>query len=492
VFAPVTTTSTRTMTHEGGAGWERDPKSALFLLAVTNMVSENTFYETGEDRDDRFASLIHQVTVEDPEWVAKLVPYLRDTMHMRSASLVAAAEYVKAGGPNGRQVITAALKRPDEPAEMLGYWMQTHGRKLPQPIKRGVADALERLYTERNVLRYDGTGKAWRFGDVVELVHPKPTSPERAALYKYLIDSRHNRDDLNLELLPTLTEDRRLQAIPESERREALPNAIEAGWSWERLSGWLPGGMDAAAWEAVIPNMGYMALLRNLRNFDTAGISDETAATVAVRLANPEEIAKSKQFPFRFLSAWREIGSLRWAHALEKALDASLVNVPHLDGRTLVMVDLSGSMWSQLSGRSRRERWEVALIFGAALAKRANAADLVVYGTQAFGVPFDRPLLKVLEEYGRSLGGTNTFGTLNAAYNNHDRVIIVTDEQAHDAGQTVNVNAPIYTFNVAGYAPAHNQSGSNGRYTFGGLTDAGFSLIPIIDAQRDGTWPHLI
>lgn len=69
VTAPVKTTGTMP-THEGGAGYSRDAKSELFLLAVTNMVREDTFYEDGGTRDDRFTALIHQVTGEDPAWIA--------------------------------------------------------------------------------------------------------------------------------------------------------------------------------------------------------------------------------------------------------------------------------------------------------------------------------------------------------------------------------------------------------------------------------------
>lgn len=491
VTSPVRTEG-RMATFEGGAGWVRDAKSDLFLLAVTNMVAETTFYESAGKRDARFVDLIHRVTREDPDWVAQFVPWLRDTAQMRSASLVVAAEYVKAGGPNGRQVISAALRRADEPAEMLGYWHQTYGRRVPQPVKRGVADAVARLYNERAALRYDGTQRAWRFGDVLELVHPKPEAVWQAALFRYLLDARHGREDLNTELLPTIAADRALAALPESERRAALGGMLmgQAGWSWERLSGWLPGGMDAAAWTSVIPNMGYMALLRNLRNFDTAGIDDLTALQVCNRLMAADEVVRSRQFPIRFLSAYREAGSLRWAYALERALDHSLANVPALPGRTLVLIDWSGSMWSGISGRSKRQRWEVATIFGAALAKRAEHADVVAYGSSAGYLDVAAPLLRILET-ARGLGGTQTMQTLRAAYKGHDRVVIVTDEQAHDAGNPIPEVPLIYTFNVAGYAPAHLPSGDNGRYTFGGLTDAAFQLIPIIEAQRDGHWLHM-
>lgn len=370
-FGPISSTSQRIPTHEGAMGFGRDQKSELFLLAVSNMVKEKTFYEGAGDRDARFRTLVHLITQDDPSWIARFVPFLRDTMQLRSASLVMAAEYVKAGGPNGRSVVESALKRADEPAEMLAYWLQEYGRKLPAPVKRGVADAVKRLYNERAALKYDGVGKAWRMGDVLELVHPKPSAQWQSALFKYLLDRRHNREDVNLEELPFI---RGLAKWEANGRPIPLPEGI----TWERLSG--TRKMDKEAWEAVIPQMGYMALLRNLRNFDEAGVSDEIAQGVAQRLADPEQVAKSRQFPIHFFSALKQVSSFRWHQALESALQGSLVNVPSLPGKTLIMVDVSGSMfYDGLSERSTVKRAEIAALFGSALAIRAEHADLVPY-----------------------------------------------------------------------------------------------------------------
>ena len=156
-------------TFEGARALVRDPKSELFLLAITNMVGEATFYEGADTRDQRFVDLIHQVTGEDPEWMQRFVPWLRNVALMRSAAVVAAAEYVAAGGPHGRKVIASAVARADEPAEILGYWTQFHGRKIPQPVKRGVADAVRHQYSEYAALKYDGLSRAWRMGDVIEM-----------------------------------------------------------------------------------------------------------------------------------------------------------------------------------------------------------------------------------------------------------------------------------------------------------------------------------
>ena len=71
----------------------------------------------------------------------------------------------------------------------------------------------------------------------------------------------------------------------------------DAGFSWERLSGWLPGGMDAEAWETVIPSMGVMALVRNLRNFDEAGISDAAIDAVITKITDADEVARGAAVP---------------------------------------------------------------------------------------------------------------------------------------------------------------------------------------------------
>lgn len=502
VRTPVRSTGRRQFTHEGGVGYERDAKSALFLLAASNMVSEDTFYERGDERDARFETLIHQVTAEDPAWVRGFVPYLRDTMQMRSASIVVAAEYVNAGGKRGRQLVNDACRRADEPGEMLAYWRSRYGRQLPQPIKRGVADAVRRLYTERNALKYDGANRPWRFADVIETVHPSPVAEWQSALFKYLLDERHNHDgEIGLGL-PTLLADLVLRSAPEDDRRKLLGGEFwhAAGWSWERLAGWLPGGMDAAAWEAVIPNMGYMALLRNLRNFDQAGVCDAVAARVAEKLSDPDEVAKSRQFPIRFYSAFKNIGSLRWAPALEKALDLSLRNVPELPGRTLILIDLSPSMGPSYGGRmsanSSIYRYEIAMLFGAAVAKRSADPTLVVYSTPNTNISrqVQLPLLRLIEVGHEWMtadqrGGTHTFGTLSQHFNRHDRIIILTDEQAHDAGQYSLPDVPIYTFNLAGYAPGHLDSGSGKHHTFGGLTDAAFRLVPMLERDASTGWP---
>ncbi|MFI6871925.1 TROVE domain-containing protein [Streptomyces sp. NPDC050400] len=510
VLSLVRTTGRTTRTHQGGLGFERDPRSELFLLAVANFVSQQTFYEDGADRDDRFAALVRRLAVTDPEWTAGLLGWLRGEGGMRTASLVGAAQYVKArldagvtAGPSNRQVVASVLRRPDEPGELLAHWTQTYGRAVPKPVKRGIADAVRRLYHGTALLKYDTASKAYRFGDVLNLVHPAPdpAKPWQGELFAYALDRRHAPDTAVAPAsCEVLVAHRELTAVPVAERRAVLlaPGGARrlaaAGMTWEALAGWLQGPMDRAAWEAVIPSMGAMALTRNLRNFDEAGVSDEVAARVAAKISDPAEVARSRQLPFRYLAAYRHAPSLRWAYALETALGHSLANVPSLGGRSLILVDRSGSMWGPLSGRSQLNRADAAAVFGTALALRAERADLVQFGSGSTDVLYRRgeSVLKVLERFG-DLGGTNTAEAVRRHYRGHDRVLIVTDEQAAysrygDPAELVPGEVPVYTWNLAGYRAGHAASGPN-RHTFGGLSDQAFRMVSLVEAGRDAVWP---
>lgn len=480
------------VTHEGASAYKRDPKSELFLLATTNMVSESTFYEMAGERDRRFVQLIHTVTKTDPDWMQEFIPWLRKGAFMRSASVMAAAEYVKAGGPNGRQLINKTLTRADEPGEMLAYWFSTHGRALPAAVKRGVADAAQRLFTERNALKYDGKANAWRFGDVIQLAHVKPKDKAQSKLFKYLLDRRYGAEvDVSVRDLPVIAHRLTMEDVTPEHRRDHLPMLTQDD-TWEWLSGWLPGGMDARAWEAIIPSMGYMALLRNLRNFDQAGINDTTRAMVAMKLSDPDEVARSRQFPYRFWSAYKNTGSVTYAPAIETALNLSTKNIPEIGGRTLVLVDTSASMRNPVSQRSKVAHFEIGGVFGAALAAASEEVTLVSWADRWTDLRFSKgdSVLRTVDKISRHIGhdghGTRLRQALGA-YDNHDRVVVFSDMQVMDWMDDFASPVPFYAFNTGGYAPVPFKVGNNNIYELGGFTDAVFRMIPLVESQ--GRWP---
>lgn len=519
VSSPVKSTGEKTHTHEGATGHLRDAMSELYLLAVSNMVGTDTFYEAGGDRDDRYTALVRQLAVEDPDWTAGLLGWLRTEANMRTAAIVGAAEFTKARldaqeAGHSRQAIASVLQRADEPGEMLGYWTSRYGRKLPKPVKRGIADAVQRLYTERSLLKYDTGSRGYRFGDVLELAHPSPSAPWQGDLFRYAIDRRHRADaeipgGMRVLLADVVMRHRAREDATALLDAEAVNSA---GMTWETVLSLAGDKVDKAKlWEAIIPSMGMMALARNLRNFDEAGVSDEAAAQVCARFTDPEQVARSRMFPFRWWAAYKHAPSLRWAHALEQALGHSLANVPRLKGSTLILVDRSPSMFPgygfSTPNRSDITLAEQAAVFGSALALRAEKPTLVEFGgdSKELAVPRGGSVLKLIEGYGQ-IGGTDIPSAVKRHWFAHDRIVIVTDEQTRPGWLPSNMlghggmretaiddlvpkATPLYMWNMAGYKPGVMPSGKSGRHTFGGLTDQAFRMIPLLEQRRDARWP---
>jgi len=340
---------------------------------------------------------------------------------MRTAPVVLAAEAVRvrlAAGLEGgnRQLVGSVLRRADEPGEMLAYWTSRYGRAVPKPVKRGIADAVARLYDERALLRYDSAARGFRFGDVIDLVHPSP-APARTAwqgeLFRWAITARHGRDAEPPAGLPAVRARWELSRMAPAERHRGVRRVLDghdrrerlelaAAGQWEWLLSWLgeapseAGLPKAEQWRLILPQLGFMAALRNLRNLDEAGLTDEDVAPLVARFSDPEQVRRSRQFPFRFLSAYLSGPALRWGHALEKALDAATTNIPELPGRTLILIDTSASMGQPMSRRSAMTMVQAAALFGLATAIRnRDRADLYGFADGQFRVRRSGPPIAV-------------------------------------------------------------------------------------------------
>lgn len=509
----IATTGEATVNADGFPAHVRDARSELFLAGVGAFYGEDKFYEKANEGAKRFRDLVATVTKEDPQWVASFLSWLRTKANIRTASIVGAAEYVAAGGPNGRSVINSVIQRADEPGEVLAYWLAMHGKRLPQPVKRGVRDAVERLYNEASAAKWDSAKAGVRFADVIELTHPSPVSHYQSDLFRFLIEQRHGRETFEGKALPALH--RRADALRSEDPRTALLHLLEDGnraVTWETVSAAGAGKMTAEQWTAMYSHMGYMAKLRNLRNLDEAGVSELFKHEVGRYLADPANVATSRQLPMRFLSAYKAAPSLVWGSYLSAALDASLDNVPVLPGRWLVLVDASSSMAENFGRSSSMTYYEAATVFASAFARR-NDAVVYTYSSAMYGrnrllsdefvQRKGESTLKTVERLGGPnfwlRGGTDTSGALKQAFDQTrvDRVLLLTDEQYNgpgwygdgvDPSAAIPGDVPLYTFNLAGYKAAQSASNIN-RITVGGLSDSAFTMMASVEAARGGSWP---
>ena len=494
-------------THEGAAGFKRDAKSELFLTAVSSF-NENTFYESANERRDRISELVQNVA-EDGVWLENLVIWLRQEAGMRVVPVMIAAEAVHARLKQGvtggnREIVRASIGRLDESAEFLAYWISRFGRTVPSAVKRGISDALNEKLNETSFLKWRGRANkgAVSLRDTLNITRAKPKDGHQSALYKAVIDHAygHNVDTTELPIVRARNEFLKLSTTQKISELTG-PNADEvinkARLTHEVIAGAI-GNIPASIWENLIPNMGYTALRMNLRRISEAGVSDKTVDAINAILRSKENVAKSKTMPIGFLSAYRN-APLDFAGALQKGANGALENVPSLPGRTLVLLDRSGSMGAKLSERSSLTYSDAANVFAAAIAIRGENVDVVSFDNEVkFEKITSKDLLKVAQDLPGPRGGTSTAAAVKAGYKNHDRVIVLTDEQygygyysrtVEDVFKNVvPENVPSFTWNLVGYQAAHAASGP-ARFTFGGLTDKGFQMIPLIEKGFNTGWP---
>jgi hypothetical protein len=522
-----------TTTFEGAPAFVPRLKTELFQLAVSNMVGERSFYESAGDRDSRFTSLVRQVAVKDPAWLLGFVGFLRNKANMRSASIVAAVEGVKArldakapsvpayevpghSSDRGldRVLIDAACQRADEPGELLAYWLANHGRSVPKPVKRGLADAAARLYSEYTLLKYDTASHGVRFGDVLDLTHPTPATPDQGTLFRYALDRRHGRTVVLAHMPPMVRANADLRDLVTKggEYHHLLSPEVlsEAGMTWEDALSLAGSKVDKAKlWEAMIPNMGIMALIRNLRNFDEAGVSYAAATQVIERLHNPVQIEKSRQLPFRFYTAYTQAPSDRWKYALGVALDLACANVPALPGRTLVLIDTSASMTNcTISDKSKVTPAEAAAVLGIVLAKRVGA-DVYGFATKTFkhdlvkGQTAMQGVKAFLDRTGEAGHSTEIHRAIRERYDRHDRVFVLSDMQCMgggyihyaseqtDIGGLIPTDKIMYSFNLNGYRATPMSTGKPNRHALAGFSDSTFQLVPLLEAGESPDWDAL-
>lgn len=492
------------LTFEGGKSYtSADPKAELFFDATSGLLADG-FYESGDQRLERLRSLTQQAAMADPMWVRQFCAWLRGVANLRSAPIVIAAEYAALKLPDSRQVVNFACQRADEPGEFLSYWRAIHGRTVPSRVKRGLSDACQRLYTQRSLARYDGQGKGYRFGDVLEVIHAVPKDSAQSVLYKYALDRRRHPNEQAPGALQALQELRRfMDATPELRAQWRDAGQVPSLLSWEALAAATPGGLDAAWWSklAVSRNMGLMAVLRNLNNIDRAGVTDEQViAAIRWRLTDSEDIAAARLLPYRFLMAYRASETDRWREALSAGAEHALHNLPEFPGTTLIMVDCSGSMSSSVgSGKSRQPLTlsELAGFMAESIARRCEAHTIVCYDTQVLSshsTQYHVPVLKAAtDKCYTPNGGTNTWRVAKQLWQgtgrNVDRIIIITDEQSSD-NDDGSITCPVITWNLAGGVRHHTHHGKRNRFLVSGYSDTALQTLPdVIVHGVTGRWP---
>lgn len=402
-------------THEGAPARNIPPLAQLRRSVCSCLLWEQEFYEDGATISDRIADLVKQCRPQD---VAALAIEAREQYKLRHVPLLLVRELARHPAKTDKlvsQTLGRVIQRADELSEFVAIYWKDGKQPLSKQVKRGLAWAL-RKFDEYQLAKYDRASQV-RLRDVLFLSHAKPKDDAQAALWKRL-----------------------------AQNELATPDTWEVALS--------TGADKKATFERLIRenNLGYLALLRNLRNMIEAQC-DPILIEHAIRARK----GAHRVLPFRFIAAARH--APQFEPVLDEAMQAAMGELEKLQGRTLVLVDNSGSMYAAMSGKSDMQRSDAAA--GVAILTRGVAQTVRVFA-------FSDKLAEVPPRNGMALrdainGATAHSSTyLGAAVTEmnklpHDRLIVITDEQSHDP--VPNPVARGYLINVAsakngvGYGP---------------------------------------
>ena len=424
----------RPRTHEGAPAVTISPEAALRRSVLACMLWENEFYESGETIAARIRALVPQV---EPATVAALAVEARTAMKLRHAPLLLAREMARYATHRSlvAETLVRVIQRADELAEFVAIYWADGRTPLAASVKKGLAAAFT-SFEEYALAKYDRTG-AVRLRDVLFLCHARPRDTAQAELWKRLAAG---------EL-----------ATPDT-WEVALSSGGDKRAHWERL---LVGGRLSA-----------LALLRNLRNMKAAGVSEDYIAAAL------ETMRTDRVLPFRFLAAARY--APQWEPNLERAMFRSLREADRLAGRTVLLVDVSGSMVAPLSARSTMLRTDAAYGLAVLLTEVAEKVSVYTFSDACAAIPPRRGFaLRDAMEVSQRHGGTRLGAALDSIREQYDRIIVITDEQSHDR-----VGAPRGRGYMINVASARNGVGYGPWTHIDGFSEAVIDYIREIEGTR--------
>ena len=341
------TNTIKTVNRSGCPAYRMKPAEELTAAVLTTMLGEPKYYGS---TDKQIVKLATRCAAQDPDYLCRLAAYARNTGNLRSVSHVLTAVIAREAREFTRIAVRNVVVRPDDITEIMSCYAAMYGKPFPNAMKREVADVIQK-FDEYQLAKCPAQNQALKLRDVLRITHPTPKDEATAALF-----------------------------------RKVLDDTLEIPYTWEtELSA---KGNTRQVWDELIASgkVGYMALLRNLRNIVTVGADVQPVLAI---LSDPERVRKSRQLPFRFYSAYRTLKGAGVMtpdirRALEAALSASVDNMETLPGRTLLAIDNSGSMGSAVSKQSTVLCCEIAALLGAMANRICEDATVLQFDCAGF------------------------------------------------------------------------------------------------------------
>lgn len=404
-------------TFEGGVALPvKSNIDQLRRSVMACMLWEDSFYEDGKTIAERIRTLVHEC---NPSAVAELAIQARSQMHLRHTPLLMVRELARhpVKPKNVAETLNAVIQRADELAEFLSIYWKDGKQALSSQVKRGLAMAFTK-FNAYQLGKYNRDG-AVKLRDVLFLSHAKPKDDEQAATWKMLVDG----------------------TLPAPDTWEvALSAGADKRKTFERL--------------ITEKKLGYLALLRNLRNMMDSGVNQNL-----IRDALMCGASGSKVLPFRFVAAARIVPALE--PVIDAAMQVAMADMQRLAGKTIVLVDVSGSMNHRISARSDLSRLDAACALAVLVRGICDDVRVVTFSNDVVEVPA-RQGMALIDAVQQSQQHCGTYlgkavEIVKQSIPDAERLIVFTDEESADTvgvplGRGYMINVASGT-NAVGYGP---------------------------------------
>ncbi|MEA5258320.1 TROVE domain-containing protein [Arcicella aquatica] len=476
--------------YQGAPAYKVSPEMELYSASVTSMI-EATTYEDEDSRQKRIKELMTKVS---PEFVAKLAVYVRQQMYLRTVPVLLSVELAKINQGNSlvRKTIEHIVVRPDEILEVLAYYQKSNVRtgtkqlnRLSKQIQKGLANAFNN-FDEYQFAKYN-QANGIKLRDALFLVHPKPKDETQQGIFDKIAQN-------NLAI--PYTWETELSALGQKSFNNKNERKVAFKHKWQEL-------IDSQ-------KVGYMALMRNLRNILEADVEEIYLQKVCTYLSDSRAVANSKQLPFRFLAAYRELSKVNHGNvplilnALEQAIKYSVTNLKGFDNHVKVVIacDVSGSMQKSISPKSKVLLYDIGLLLGMILQPKCKNIVTGIFGDtwKVIQLPTQGILANVDAFYrregevGYSTNGYLVIQDLIKRRYIADKIMMFTDMQLWDTKgensmsncwrlyKKIAPNAKLYLFDLAGYgqAPINVQRGD--VFLMAGWSDKIFDVLSALES----------
>ena len=462
------------VTYEGGAAFEKSLEQDWLNNLFSNML-ENRFYENGDEQMVRYIELTKQMLEKyGPKFVGRAAYFARNELGMRSISQLTAAMLNSVQFEGKRDFFKNYMKRPDDVSEIFAI-LESLGDKRSHALVRGAGDYISGL-SAYQIDKYAMRRKNWSMIDLINITHAKGD----------VVDKFYN-------------------------------GKLEKAGTWEqKISAAKDEDEKNANWRELVESgkLGYLALIRNLNNILASGVTESWVTEYLVpQLINADKIHKSLVFPYQIYTAYKnlEAKEVNTVFALNKAFRESVKNVPGLEGTSLVVLDVSGSMEDKISSRSNMTIKEVCACYAAAIYLSNPNSEFIKFGNDAKTRQYNRlddvfHIIRKMQQNDECGYGTDIAPVWKMLDKHYDRIFLFSDMQVmmhrggswywgnNDSLDSISMmnnymrqygRTHVYSFDLGNYSTQISNPKRGDLTMFTALTDKVFTFISLMEQGQN-------